>query len=136
MVFKDMPFSGSVTSFTFVNFSNKTGSRLKWWGDALIVMVSAVYGLFFAPSPRGGRALPTNRENQVRWLPLLLIFLLAYIEISIFIKVAAVLGVAVTLLLVVFSSCVGISLVRNQGMKTFVQMQQNWRPAKARRRKW
>jgi len=60
----------------------------------------------------------------VRWLPLLLIFLLAYIEISIFIKVAAVLGVAVTLLLVVFSSCVGISLVRNQGMKTFVQMQQ------------
>ncbi len=60
----------------------------------------------------------------MRWLPLLLIFLLAYIEISIFIKVAAVLGVAVTLLLVVFSSCVGISLVRNQGMKTFVQMQQ------------
>ncbi|ENY2681174.1 FxsA family protein, partial [Serratia marcescens] len=50
----------------------------------------------------------------MRWLPLLLIFLLAYIEISIFIKVAAVLGVAVTLLLVVFSSCVGISLVRNQ----------------------
>ena len=47
----------------------------------------------------------------MRWLPLLLIFLLAYIEISIFIKVAAVLGVAVTLLLVVFSSCVGISLV-------------------------
>ena len=135
MVFKDMPFSGSVTSFTFVNFSNKTGSRLKWWGDALIVMVSAVYGLFFAPSPRGGRAyLPIG--EPVRWLPLLLIFLLAYIEISIFIKVAAVLGVAVTLLLVVFSSCVGISLVRNQGMKTFVQMQQNWRPAKARRRKW
>ncbi|EOY5052109.1 FxsA family protein [Serratia marcescens] len=60
----------------------------------------------------------------MRWLPLLLIFLLAYIEISLFIKVAAVLGVAVTLLLVVFSSCVGISLVRNQGMKTFVQMQQ------------
>ena len=60
----------------------------------------------------------------MRWLPLLLIFLLAYIEISIFIKVAAVLGVAVTLLLVVFSSCVGISLVRNQGIKTFVQMQQ------------
>lgn len=60
----------------------------------------------------------------MRWLPLLLIFLLAYIEISLFIKVAAVLGVAVTLLLVVFTSCVGISLVRNQGMKTFVQMQQ------------
>ena len=60
----------------------------------------------------------------MRWLPLALIFLLAYIEISIFIKVAAVLGVLVTLLLVIFSSCVGISLVRNQGIKTFMQMQQ------------
>ncbi|CNE35564.1 FxsA protein [Yersinia rohdei] len=60
----------------------------------------------------------------MRWLPLALIFLLAYIEISIFIKVAAVLGVLVTLLLVILSSCIGISLVRNQGMKTFIQMQQ------------
>ncbi|CNI02893.1 FxsA protein [Yersinia aldovae] len=60
----------------------------------------------------------------MRWLPLALIFLLAYIEISIFIKVAAVMGVLVTLLLVIFSSCVGISLVRNQGIKTFMQMQQ------------
>ncbi|WP_145577525.1 FxsA family protein [Yersinia alsatica] len=60
----------------------------------------------------------------MRWLPLALIFLLAYIEISIFIKVAAVLGVLITLLLVILSSCVGISLVRNQGIKTFMQMQQ------------
>ncbi|WP_145530792.1 FxsA family protein [Yersinia alsatica] len=60
----------------------------------------------------------------MRWLPLALIFLLAYIEISIFIKVTAVLGVLVTLLLVILSSCVGISLVRNQGIKTFMQMQQ------------
>ncbi|GKW40671.1 membrane protein FxsA [Pectobacterium parvum] len=60
----------------------------------------------------------------MRWLPLLLIFLLAYIEISLFIQVAEVLGVAMTLLLVVFTSCVGVSLVRNQGMKTLVQMQQ------------
>lgn len=51
----------------------------------------------------------------MRWLPLLLIFLLAYIEISLFIQVAEVLGVAMTLLLVVFTSCVGVSLVRNQG---------------------
>jgi UPF0716 protein FxsA len=65
-----------------------------------------------------------TKENAVRWLPLALIFLLAYIEISIFIKVAAVLGVLVTLLLVILSSCVGISLVRNQGIKTFMQMQQ------------
>lgn len=60
----------------------------------------------------------------MRWLPLLLIFLLVYIEISLFIKVAAVFGVAVTLLLVVLTSCVGVSLVRNQGIKTFVQIQQ------------
>jgi len=60
----------------------------------------------------------------VRWLPLLILFLVAYIEITLFIKVAAVLGVAITLLLVVFTSCVGVSLVRNQGMKTIFQMQQ------------
>jgi UPF0716 protein FxsA len=60
----------------------------------------------------------------VRWLPLLLLFLLAYIEITLFIKVASVIGVAFTLLLVVFTSCVGVSLVRNQGMKTIFQLQQ------------
>lgn len=60
----------------------------------------------------------------MRWLPLLLLFLFAYIEISLFIQVAAILGVALTLLLVVFTSCVGVSLVRNQGVKTFLQMQQ------------
>lgn len=60
----------------------------------------------------------------MRWLPLLLIFLLAYVEISLFIKVAAVFGVAMTLLLVIFTSCVGISLVRNQGVKNLMQMQQ------------
>lgn len=59
----------------------------------------------------------------MRWLPLLLLFLFAYIEISIFIRVAEVLGVGVTLLLVVFTSCIGVSLVRNQGVKTFIQMQ-------------
>ncbi|MCP1064639.1 FxsA family protein [Serratia symbiotica] len=60
----------------------------------------------------------------MNWLPILLIFLLAYIEISLFIKIADVLGVAFTLLLAIFTSCVGISLMRNQGMRTFVQMQQ------------
>lgn len=60
----------------------------------------------------------------MRWLPLLLIFLLVYVEISLFIKVSAVLGVLMTLLLVLFTSCVGVSLVRNQGIKTFMQIQQ------------
>ena len=60
----------------------------------------------------------------MRWLPFLLLFVLAWIEISIFIQVAHVLGVLMTLLLVVFSSCIGISLVKNQGMKNFMLMQQ------------
>jgi len=60
----------------------------------------------------------------VRWLPFIVIFSLAYIEISLFIKVAAVLGVAITLLLIIFTSCVGISLVRNQGIRTLIQMRQ------------
>lgn len=34
------------------------------------------------------------------------------------------LGVALTLLLVVLTSCLGASLVRHQGMKTLMQMQQ------------
>lgn len=60
----------------------------------------------------------------MRWLPFVVIFLLAYIEVSLFIKVADVLGIAVTLLLVVLTSCIGVSLVRNQGIKTLLQMQQ------------
>ena len=46
------------------------------------------------------------------------LFLYVYIEISIFIQVAHVLGVFMTLILVIFSSVVGMSLVRNQGFKT------------------
>lgn len=60
----------------------------------------------------------------MRWLPFLVLFILAWIEITIFIHVAHVLGVLLTLLLVVFSSCIGISLVKNQGMKNFMLMQQ------------
>ncbi len=73
------------------------------------------------------------KENTVRWLPFALIFLLAYIEISIFIKVAAVLGVPITLLLVIISSCVGISLVRNQGIKPLSRCNKSWRRVRARR---
>lgn len=60
----------------------------------------------------------------MRWLPFLVLFVLAWIEISIFIQVAHVLGVLLTLVLVVFSSLIGISLVKNQGMKNIVLMQQ------------
>ncbi|KQN57869.1 exclusion suppressor FxsA [Erwinia sp. E602] len=60
----------------------------------------------------------------MRWLPLLVIFALVWIEISLFIQVAHVLGVLLTMLLVIFTSCIGISLVKNQGMKNFMLMQQ------------
>jgi UPF0716 protein FxsA len=51
-------------------------------------------------------------------------FLYVYIEISIFIQVAHVLGVLLTLILVIFTSVIGVSLVRNQGFKNFLLMQQ------------
>lgn len=60
----------------------------------------------------------------MRWIPLLAVFLYVYIEISIFIQVAHVLGVLLTLLLAIFSSIVGFSLVRNQGFKNLMTMQQ------------
>ena len=59
----------------------------------------------------------------MRWLPFVLLFVLAYVEISLFIAVSDVLGVATTLLLVIVVSCVGISLVRSQGIKTIRQIQ-------------
>ena len=60
----------------------------------------------------------------MRWIPLIAIFLYVYIEISIFIQVAHVFGVLLTLVLVIFTSVIGMSLVRNQGFKNFVLMQQ------------
>lgn len=60
----------------------------------------------------------------MRWLPLLILFLFAWIEISLFIQVAHVLGVLLTMLLVIFTSAIGVSLVKNQGVKNFMLMQQ------------
>lgn len=60
----------------------------------------------------------------MRWIPFIVFFLYAYIEISIFIQVAHVLGILLTLVLVIFSSVVGLSLVRNQGLKNLMWMQQ------------
>jgi len=64
------------------------------------------------------------QESTVRWIPLLVFFVLAWIEISLFIQVAHVMGVLMTMLLVVFTSCIGVSLVKNQGMKNFMLMQE------------
>lgn len=60
----------------------------------------------------------------MRWIPLIALFLYVYIEISIFIQVAHVFGVLLTLILVIFTSIVGISLIRNQGLKNLMLMQQ------------
>ncbi|MDX7986018.1 FxsA family protein [Xenorhabdus sp. 12] len=60
----------------------------------------------------------------MRWLPLILICLLVYIESVLFVRIASEIGVLLTLLLVVLTSCLGVSLVRNQGIKTFMSMQQ------------
>ncbi|EKT60267.1 FxsA family protein [Providencia burhodogranariea] len=60
----------------------------------------------------------------MRWLPLILICLLIYIESIIFVRVATEIGVLATLILVVLTSCLGISLVKNQGMKNVMLIQQ------------
>lgn len=59
----------------------------------------------------------------MRWIPLLTIFIITYIEISLFIQVANVLGVLATLLLVIATSFIGVSLVRAQGLRILEQMQ-------------
>ncbi|WP_179141789.1 FxsA family protein, partial [Cronobacter sakazakii] len=60
----------------------------------------------------------------MRWIPFIAFFLYIYIEISIFIQVAHVFGVFLTLVLVIFTSVIGMSLVRNQGFKHLMLMQQ------------
>ncbi|WP_413735486.1 FxsA family protein [Sodalis sp. RH21] len=59
----------------------------------------------------------------MRWIPLLLIFVVAYIEITLFIQVAHMIGVLFTMLLIVLTSFIGVSLVRAQGLKILTQMQ-------------
>lgn len=60
----------------------------------------------------------------MRWIPFIAFFLYVYIEISLFIQVAHVFGVFLTLILVILTSVLGISLVKNQGLKNFMLMQQ------------
>lgn len=60
----------------------------------------------------------------MRWIPFIAFFLYVYIEISLFIQVAHVFGVFLTLILVILTSVLGVSLVKNQGLKNFMLMQQ------------
>lgn len=60
----------------------------------------------------------------MRMMPLILLFLLVYIETKCFIAVADIYGVLLSLLLLISTSIIGFSLVRNQGLKTLMQFQQ------------
>lgn len=60
----------------------------------------------------------------MRWIPFIAFFLYVYIEISLFIQVAHVFGVFLTLILVILTSVLGVSLVKNQGLKNLMLMQQ------------
>ena len=71
----------------------------------------------------------------MRWLPFIAIFLYVYIEISIFIQVAHVLGGIADPRAGYITSVIGMSLVRNWGFKNFVLMQQKWRRVKTQRRR-
>lgn len=60
----------------------------------------------------------------MRWIPLIVLFLLAWLEISIFIKVASVIGIPTTMLLVVLTSSVGLSLVRKRGIRNYATLRE------------
>lgn len=60
----------------------------------------------------------------MRWFPFILLCLLIYIEAVIFVRVAESIGVLTTLILVVLTSCLGISLVKSQGIKNLLLIRQ------------
>ncbi len=60
----------------------------------------------------------------MRWLPFLCFFAFIWLEISLFIAVADQLGVLLTLLLLVFTSVLGIALFKKQGILSMAQLQQ------------
>lgn len=63
----------------------------------------------------------------MRWLPIILVFLYIYIEITVFMHVVDLLGLLMAILLVIFTSAIGLSLVRNQGFKNVLLVQQKMR---------
>ncbi|QIQ20535.1 FxsA family protein [Zophobihabitans entericus] len=61
---------------------------------------------------------------MLAWLPLVILFIYAYVEINVFIAVADVTGVFFALICIIATSIIGLSLVASQGIKNFMQMQQ------------
>lgn len=60
----------------------------------------------------------------MRSLIFILLFLLTYFEVYLFIKVASVIGIFLTLIFVLLTSALGVSLVRSEGIKTLIQMRE------------
>lgn len=58
----------------------------------------------------------------MRWLLFIGLFLFVWIELSIFIQISKVLGIALTILLVFFTSCIGASLLINQGVQNIMSL--------------
>ncbi|PPI87906.1 exclusion suppressor FxsA [Candidatus Pantoea edessiphila] len=56
----------------------------------------------------------------MRWLFLITFFILLWIEIALFISLSKIFGIALTILLVLFTSCIGILIVKNQSIKNFI----------------
>ncbi|MGL4859336.1 MAG: FxsA family protein, partial [Enterobacteriaceae bacterium] len=60
----------------------------------------------------------------MRWLPLLILFLLIYIEVALFVRVAEAVGVFLALMLVVLTSVLGAAIARRQGMVNLYVLRQ------------
>jgi len=60
----------------------------------------------------------------MRWLFLVVFFLYVYIEITLFVAVASSIGVLLALICIIATSALGLSLVKSQGLKNLVLMQQ------------
>ncbi|PPI86532.1 FxsA family protein [Candidatus Pantoea edessiphila] len=56
----------------------------------------------------------------MRWILLIILFILSWIEISLFIHVSNIFGIPCTILLALFTSSIGILIVKQQSIKNFI----------------
>lgn len=59
----------------------------------------------------------------MKFIPLILLFLYVYLEISVFVIVANNIGVLLALLALAATSILGVSIVKSQGVRNVIQMQ-------------
>lgn len=72
-------------------------------------------------------SVTSYQENPVRWLLFIVFFAWLYIELSIFIHITGVIGLLPALLLVILTSVIGVSLIRNKGFSNLLLLQQKIR---------